>query len=68
MRVLVIEDEQNLRDQLAQKLRESGYVVDTADDGETGLYYAREYPIDVAIVDIGLPVMSGVDVIKDLTQ
>lgn len=66
MRVLVIEDEQNLRDQLALKLRESGYVVDTADDGETGLYYAREYPIDVAIVDIGLPVMSGVDVIKTL--
>ena len=66
MRVLVIEDEQNLRDQLAQKLRESGYVVDTADDGETGLYYAREYPVDVAIVDIGLPKLSGVDVIKTL--
>lgn len=66
MRVLVIEDEQNLRDQLASKLREAGYVVDVADDGETGLYYAREYPIDVAIVDIGLPVMNGVDVIKTL--
>ena len=66
MRVLIIEDEQVLQQQLADTLREHDYVVDVASDGEEGLYYAREYPIDLAIVDLGLPKMDGVELIREL--
>jgi len=68
MRILIIEDELNLQQQLADALREQDYVVDTASDGEEGLYFAQEYPIDLAIVDLGLPKMDGVEVIKTLRQ
>jgi len=51
MRILIIEDEQNLQQQLADTLRAEDYVVDTASDGEEGLYFAKEYPIDLAIID-----------------
>lgn len=66
MRVLVIEDEQALQQQLRVQLEKDGYVVDTSSDGEDGLFIAREYPLDAAVVDIGLPGMSGLDVIRDL--
>jgi len=68
MRVLVIEDELSLQSQLADTLREHDYVVDVASDGEEGLYFAKEYPIDLAIVDLGLPKLDGVEVIKQLRQ
>jgi two-component system response regulator PhoP len=64
MRVLVIEDEAPLREQLRARLRQEGYAVDAAADGEEGLFRGREYPIDVAVVDIGLPGISGIDVIR----
>ena len=64
MRILVVEDEQALREQLQARLRERGYSVDVAADGEEGLYYLRDYPLDLAIIDIGLPKMSGVDLIR----
>ena len=64
MRILIVEDEQALQTQLAESLRGNGYVVDTASDGEEGLYFAEEYPIDMAIVDLGLPKMDGVELIK----
>ena len=66
MRILIIEDEPTLQAQLAQTLRDNDYVVDVASDGEEGLYFAKEYPIDLAIVDLGLPIIDGVDVIKKL--
>lgn len=66
MKVLLIEDETALRDPLAKRLRDDGYVVDSSGDGEEGLYLAREYPADIAIIDLGLPGLSGVDVIKRL--
>ncbi len=66
MRVLVVEDEAELRGQLERQLRREGYAVDAAADGEEGLYYGREYPVDVAVVDLGLPKMSGIDLIKTL--
>lgn len=66
MRVLVIEDEMLLREQLRLRLTDEGYVVDTAADGEAGLYQGREYPVDVAVIDIGLPKLSGVEVIRQL--
>ena len=66
MRILVVEDEELLCQQLARNLRKEGYAVDIAKDGEEGLYYGREYPIDLAIVDLGLPLLSGIDLIKTL--
>jgi two-component system response regulator PhoP len=64
MRLLVIEDESLLREQLEQGLSKQGYVVDTAEDGKTGLYYATEYEYDAAIIDLGLPEIDGISVIK----
>ncbi|NND83177.1 MAG: response regulator transcription factor [Gammaproteobacteria bacterium] len=66
MRVLVVEDELTLQQQLAETLRDREYVVDVASDGEEGLYFGREYPVDLAIIDLGLPKIDGVDVIKQL--
>jgi two-component system response regulator PhoP len=66
MRLLLVEDDQNLGRSLAAQLTSAGYSVDHATDGREGLYYAREYPIDLAIVDLGLPSMSGAEVIKAL--
>jgi two-component system response regulator PhoP len=64
MRLLVVEDESLLREQLEQGLSKQGYVVDTAEDGKTGLYYATEYEYDAAIIDLGLPEIDGISVIK----
>ena len=52
MRLLVVEDESLLRQQLEQGLTKQGYVVDVAEDGKAGLYYATEYNYDAAIVDL----------------
>jgi two-component system response regulator PhoP len=59
VRVLVVEDEVALREALKADLTAAGYNVDLATDGEEGLYAAIEYPIDVAIIDLGLPKLSG---------
>lgn len=66
MRILVVEDEQALRDQLTAFLKSEGYVVDEAADGEEALYYGREYQYDAAVVDLGLPKVDGVEVIEIL--
>jgi len=68
MRLLLVEDEPVLRDQLANRLRQDGYAVDTAIDGEEGLFYATEYPIDLAIIDLGLPKISGIELIQRLRK
>lgn len=68
MRILLVEDEVNLRTQLADKLKQNGYVVDTADNGDDGLYYGLEYPVDIAIIDLGLPGISGIQVIEKLRE
>ncbi|MBI4695107.1 MAG: response regulator transcription factor [Gammaproteobacteria bacterium] len=64
MRVLIIEDEAQLREQLAARLRAEGYAVDAAANGRDGAYLGAEYPIDVAVVDLGLPDQPGTEVIK----
>lgn len=64
MRILIIEDEQDLQDQLRKALKAEGYVVECATDGEEGHYQGSEYPYDLAIVDIGLPKLSGIEVIR----
>lgn len=66
MRILVIEDEIKLQNQICQQLEAAGYMVDTCSDGNEGLYLASEYPLDAAIIDIGLPGKSGLDIIKTL--
>ena len=64
MRILVVEDEASLRAQLEAQLRKAGYAVDSAADGEDGFYLGRENPFDLAVVDLGLPKLSGIDVIR----
>ncbi len=64
MRLLIVEDEPNLRKQLQQYLQQQGYAVDVAEDGEAGFFMGREYPFDLAIVDLGLPKLSGIEVIQ----
>jgi two-component system response regulator PhoP len=66
VRVLVVEDEAGIRDVLKADLSAAGYSVDLAADGEEGLYAGTEYPIDVAIIDLGLPNMSGLELIRQL--
>ena len=64
MRLLVIEDDSTLRETLAQKLADAGFAVEQAADGKEGLYFAKEYPIDLAIIDLGLPEISGLEIIR----
>lgn len=64
MRVLVIEDEGALREQLVKSLRHAGYAVDATDCGEEGAYMGSEYPVDVAVLDLGLPDIDGLEVLN----
>jgi two-component system response regulator PhoP len=66
VRLLLVEDDAALRLGLARQLEADGYRVDQAADGEDGLFQAREYPVDLAIVDLGLPRLSGLDLVKKL--
>lgn len=64
MRALVIEDEAPLREQILISLQEAGYLAEGSVDGEEGLYQGNEFPYDIAVVDIGLPKISGIEVIR----
>lgn len=64
MRVLVVEDDKNLREQLASALADAGYTVDTAGDGEEGQFLGETEPYDIAILDLGLPKIDGLSVLK----
>jgi two-component system response regulator PhoP len=66
MRLLLIEDDAALRQGLKRQLEADGYRVDEAADGEEGLYFAREYPCDLLIVDLGLPKLNGVALVQKL--
>jgi two-component system KDP operon response regulator KdpE len=66
MRLLLVEDDQSLNRSLVAQLEQAGYKVDSSLDGREGLYFAQEYPIDLAIIDLGLPGLSGVEVIRAL--
>jgi len=63
---LLIEDDAALRLGLTRQLEADGYRVDQAADGEDGLFQAREYPVDLAIVDLGLPKLNGLTVLQRL--
>ncbi len=64
MRILVVEDEAALRENLKTQLSGSGFGVDVAGDGEEGLFAGLNYPLDAAIVDVGLPIRSGLEIIR----
>ena len=60
----MVEDEPLLRQRLARELQAAGHVVDATGTGEDGLFMGREYPVDVAVVDLGLPDLDGASVIR----
>jgi len=66
MRILIVEDERHIRQQLQDAMHAQRYAVDVAEDGREGLYFATEYPYDLAIIDLGLPEISGIELIKQL--
>jgi two-component system response regulator PhoP len=68
VRVLLIEDDSRLAQTLGQHLRGAGFAVDLSADGVDGLFLGEEYPVDLAIIDLGLPELSGLEVIRRLRQ
>ncbi len=68
MRVLLVEDDTRLLETLAAQMRKAGFAVDASADGEEGLYLGDEFPIDIAIIDLGLPQLSGLDLIRKLRE
>lgn len=68
MRILLVEDDSGLQTSLAGILREAGYAVDVSGDGVEGLFFGAEYPIDLAIIDLGLPGLPGLDLIRKLRE
>jgi len=65
MRVLVVEDETELRELLGRALKRQGFAVDLCGDGTDGLHLATEYPVDLAIIDLGLPGTSGMEIVRE---
>ncbi|MDZ7791644.1 MAG: response regulator transcription factor [Xanthomonadales bacterium] len=68
MRILVVEDETELRELLGRALKRQGHAVDLAADGTDGLHFATEYPIDLAIIDLGLPGESGMEIVRQVRE
>lgn len=68
MRLLIVEDEPDLLDTLAEAMREEGFAVDGAEDGEDGLYKAREVEYDAIILDVMLPRHDGFTVLSRLRE
>jgi two-component system response regulator PhoP len=68
VRILLIEDDIRLVESLGSQLREAGFAVDVSTDGVEGLYVGEEFPIDLAVIDLGLPELSGLEVIRRLRQ
>ena len=66
MRILVVEDEPDLLKGLTRSLREEGYAVDTADDGEDGLFKAESVGYDAIVLDVMLPGLDGWEVLRRL--
>jgi len=68
MRILLVEDERDLAAIVRQGLEEDGYTVEVAHDGEEGLYMAENYPADVIVLDIMLPVIDGLTLLGKLRK
>ena len=68
MRLLLIEDDSTLRETLARQLAAEGFAIEQAADGRQGRYCAVEYPVDLAIIDLGLPEVAGIDIIRAVRE
>ena len=68
MRLLLVEDSAHLRRALERGLRRSGYAVDVAKDGQEGLWYAQENPYDVIVLDLMLPEIDGLTLLRTLRE
>ncbi len=68
MRILIVEDEPALLESLSEGFTRDGHVVDGSSEGTEALYMGQEYPIDAAVIDLGLPGMSGMEVIRELRK
>lgn len=68
MRLLIVEDELDLQDSVAQYMREQGYAVDCASDGEEGWVKASAWPYDAILLDWMLPKLSGIELLIQLRQ
>ncbi|MEI6437145.1 MAG: response regulator transcription factor [Candidatus Omnitrophota bacterium] len=68
MRILVIEDERKLSSFIKRGLKEAGYAVDVADNGEDGLFQAQAQPYDLIVLDVMLPGRDGIDVCRKLRK
>ena len=68
MRILIVEDEPDLLRSLAQAFREEGYAVDSANNGEDGLFNAQSYNYDAIILDVMLPKLDGWEILKRLRK
>lgn len=68
MRLLIVEDDRRLADQLHASLIAAGYAVDCCYDGEEGLFLGKEYDYDAAVIDLGLPKMNGIELIQALRK
>jgi DNA-binding response OmpR family regulator len=66
MRILLVEDSRRLRESIVLALRRSGYAVDATGDGREGLEMAEDHPYDAAILDIMLPSLDGISILKKL--
>jgi len=68
MRILIVEDEPDLLRSLAQAFREEGYAVDSAADGEDGLFKAETYDYDAIVLDVMLPKLDGWQILASLRK
>ena len=68
MRILIVEDEPDLLRSLAQAMREEGYAVDTANDGEDGCFKAESYDYDAVVLDVMLPKLDGWEILRRLRK
>ncbi len=68
MRILVVEDETALRELLGRALKRQGFAVDLCGDGTDGMHLATEYPVDLAIIDLGLPGTSGMEIVREVRK
>lgn len=68
MKVLIIEDEKKLANLISKGLNESDFLTEISNDGEEGLYMATEFSYDAIILDLSLPKIDGLDILKNLRQ
>ena len=68
MRILIIEDEKELRESMAEGLKIDGYEIDMASDGETGLDLLFDNTYDIVLLDLNLPKLDGMDILRDFRK